>query len=183
MNQEKSRYQHAEHEFGPVYDQNSRVLILGSFPSVKSREQQFYYGHPQNRFWKMITAVYGEKIPENIQEKKDLLLRNRIALWDVIESCDIIGSSDSSIRNVKLNPIERIVRETEIELICCNGEKSYRLFLRYHQELASAVPVFRMPSTSPANAACTLERLIAEWGELLRNQTGNAGTEALKQER
>lgn len=182
MNQEKSRYQHAEHEFGPVYDQHSRVLILGSFPSVKSREQQFYYGHPQNRFWKMIAAVYGEKIPENIQEKKDLLLRNRIALWDVIESCDIIGSSDSSIRNVKPNPIDRIVREAGIELICCNGEKAYRLFTRYHQELASAISVCRMPSTSPANAACTLERLIEEWGDLLRNKTGNSGIEALKQE-
>ena len=167
MNQEKSRYQHAEHEFGPVYDQDSRVLILGSFPSVKSREQQFYYGHPQNRFWKMIAAVYGEALPGTIQEKKELLLRNRIALWDVIESCDIIGSSDSSIKNVKPNPVATIIKNTEIKLICCNGEKAYRLFIKYNPELAAEIPVCKMPSTSPANAACTLERLIGEWREVL----------------
>ncbi len=163
MNQEKSRYQHAEHEFGPVYDQNSKVLILGSFPSVKSREQQFYYGHPQNRFWKMIAAVYGEALPDTIQGKRELLLRNRIALWDVIESCDIIGSSDSSIKNVKPNPIAEVIAHTGIKRICCNGEKAYCLFIKYNPELAAEIPIRKMPSTSPANAAYTLERLIEEW--------------------
>lgn len=168
MKREKSQYQHVEHEFGPVYDHNSRVLILGSFPSVKSREQQFYYGHPQNRFWKMLAAVCGVVVPENIEDKRKFLSEHRIALWDVIESCDIIGSSDSSIKNVQVNDIRRITGQAQIRFICCNGDKAYRLFTKYMAESVPDIPVYKMPSTSPANAACGLERLVQEWQQVLQ---------------
>ena len=102
-------YEHVAHTFGPVYDARSRILILGSMPSVKSREQQFYYGHPQNRFWKVLSAVLDEEVPGTVEEKKAFLLRNKVALWDVVASCDIIGSSDSSIRNVKANDMDVII--------------------------------------------------------------------------
>ena len=166
MKREKSQYQHVEHEFGPVYDQNSRVLILGSFPSVKSREQQFYYGHPQNRFWKMLAAVCGVAVPENIEGKRKFLLENKIALWDVIESCDIIGSSDSSIRNVEPADLERILAVTGNIPILCNGGTSYKLFQK-HQEKRLGIQAQQMPSTSPANAAWKLDMLVEAWGEAL----------------
>lgn len=167
MKREKSQYQHVEHEFGPVYDCNSRVLILGSFPSVKSREQQFYYGHPQNRFWKMISAVCNVPLPETVEEKRSLLLAHGIALWDVIESCDIIGSSDSSIRNVQINDIAGIAKEAQLSFICCNGDKAYRLFTKYMAEKVAGIPVYKLPSTSPANAACKMEQLVEEWQAVL----------------
>jgi len=147
------------HTFGPVYNRESRILILGSFPSVKSREQGFYYGHPQNRFWKMLAAVYEQEVPGNIEEKKEFLLKNRIALWDVIESCDIEGSSDSSIRNVVVNDIASIIKEASIETVITNGKKAYDLYRKYIKEPAAVC----LPSTSPANAACKLEQLIEEW--------------------
>lgn len=112
-----------EHPIEPVFDQDSRILILGSFPSVKSREVNFFYGHPQNRFWKVIAAVYGEKTPGSIEEKKSFLLRNHIAVWDVIKSCDIEGSADSSIKNVVPNDLNRILNQAEIEHIFLNGKK------------------------------------------------------------
>ncbi len=167
MKEKESRYQHAEHEFGPVFDRNSRVLILGSFPSVKSREQQFYYGHPQNRFWKMLAAVYGRRIPDTIPKKRAFLLENHVALWDVIGACDIIGSSDSSIKNITVNDVRVITDCADIRLICCNGDKAYRLFVRYMMEHVPGIPVCRLPSTSPANAACSLEQLIHTWSEAL----------------
>lgn len=168
MKSEKSQYQHVEHEFGPVYDRNSRVLILGSFPSVKSREQQFYYGHPQNRFWKVLASVCKEEIPVTISQKRAFLLQKRIALWDVIASCEIVGSSDSSIKNVKTNEIGRILKETDIHLICCNGDKSYRLFQKYLSGQTGDIPVCRLPSTSPANAACSLSQLCEAWKQILQ---------------
>lgn len=155
-------YTHVTHTFGPVFDEASRVLILGSFPSVKSRENQFYYGHPQNRFWKMLAGIFEEKVPDTIEEKKKILLNNRIALWDVIESCEIEGSSDSSIRNVVANDMNFILQQAPIEKILCNGGKAYELFLRY----CSAPwypPVAKMPSTSPANAAWRLDKLVETW--------------------
>lgn len=174
-------YTHAEHTFGPVFDRHSRFLILGSFPSVKSREINFYYGHPQNRFWKMLAALLEpEALLETIGDKRAFLLRHRIALWDVIASCDILGSSDSSIRNVAPNDISRILSAASIEAILCNGGKSYDLFQKYccsgrlkpgkspittPQQMP---PVYKLPSTSPANAAWSLERLSAAWGEYLR---------------
>ena len=122
-------YQHITHEFGPVYNEKSKILILGSFPSVKSREIQFYYGHPQNRFWKVLAHILDEEVPQTIDEKKALLLENQIALWDVIESCSIIGSSDTSIKDVVVNDFSKILAESEIEKIFVNGTKAYELYL------------------------------------------------------
>lgn len=153
---------HAEHTFEPVYDENSRILILGSFPSVKSREVRFYYGHPQNRFWKVAAGIFGEEVPVEIEEKKRFLLKNYIALWDVIASCDIVGSSDSSIKNVVPNEIGMILHRADIRAIITNGEKAYRLFCKYCQK--DGMPkVYKLPSTSPANAAWNIERLTQEW--------------------
>ncbi|MCM1102534.1 MAG: DNA-deoxyinosine glycosylase [bacterium] len=164
---EKSKeYQHVTHEFGPIYDARSEVVILGSFPSVKSREQQFYYGHPQNRFWKVIAALTAQALPQTIGEKKELLLSHHIALWDVIASCDIVGSSDSSIRNVMVNDIRVITDHAPVHTIFLNGNKAYQLFAKYMRE-QTALPAVRLPSSSPANAACSLERLTAEWDRAL----------------
>lgn len=159
-------YTHVTHTFGPVFDQESRVLILGSFPSVKSREQQFYYGHPKNRFWAMLAAVYGEAKPETIEEKRDFLLCHKLALWDVIHSCDILGSSDVSICNVQVNDLEIILREAQIGQILCNGGKAYELLCKYCSR-PDMPPIFKMPSTSPANAAWGLERLVDVWQDKL----------------
>lgn len=162
-------YEYVVHTFGPVYDENSKILILGSMPSVKSREQQFYYGHPQNRFWKVLSAVFHEKEPVSIEEKKDFLLRNNVALWDVIESCDIIGSSDSSIRNVRANNIGMILDKADIETIFANGGKAYELFIKYcSQYTGKEKPkLVKLPSTSPANAAWRPERLTETWRSMI----------------
>ena len=157
-----SNYQHLAHEFPPVYDENSRILILGSFPSVKSREQQFYYGHPQNRFWKILTAVFGEEIPETVEGRIVWLHEHRIALWDVIEECDILGSSDASIRSVVPTDVAEILKTADIGHIYVNGGTAYRLFQRYQQKICGREAV-RLPSTSPANAGWSLERLIEAW--------------------
>lgn len=158
-------YSNIEHPFGPLYDQNSRVLILGSFPSVKSREQNFYYGHPQNRFWKVIAAVFGCPVPQTIEEKKRLILSNRLALWDSIASCDIAGSSDASIRNARTNDISLILDHSSIERICCNGRKSHELYCRYIEPQTGRSAVC-LPSTSPANAVWTLDKLTEAWREV-----------------
>ena len=152
------------HNIEPVYDKNSKILILGSFPSVKSREQQFFYGHLQNRFWKLISAITKEPLPQTIEEKRALLLRNNIAVWDVIKSCDIIGSSDSSIENVEVNDIYRILNASSIKVIYANGDKAYSLFKKYFKEL----DIIKLPSTSPANAQYSLERLIDEWKLIMK---------------
>lgn len=158
----KMEYQHLWHTFEPVYDEQSRVLVLGTFPSVKSREHQFFYGHPQNRFWKVIAAIINDEVPVTIQEKKELLLSHHIAVWDVIQSCDIIGSSDSSIRNVVPSDINRILEQASIKKIYGNGAKACELYDRYLLPDVNE-PIFRLPSTSPANAAWSLERLVGEW--------------------
>ena len=163
---EKLQYEHVTHTFGPVYDHDSKILILGSMPSVKSREQNFYYGHPQNRFWKVMAAVTSESVPDTIEEKRSFLLRNRVALWDVIESCDIIGSSDSSIRNVKENDMRVILNAADIQAIFANGGKAYELFMRYCSSYLTGdkkTKLIRLPSTSPANAAWSLDRLTGTW--------------------
>lgn len=151
------------HGFGPVYDENSRILILGSFPSVKSREEGFFYGHPRNRFWPLIAALAGEAVPETITEKRSLLLRNRIALWDSIESCEISASSDSSIRNITPVEISRITDACDIQRILCNGAVSFKYYNRYLKKITGMEAV-KLPSTSPANAAWSFERLLDEWG-------------------
>lgn len=158
------------HPFPPLYDKESEILILGSFPSVKSREQLFFYGHPQNRFWKVIAAVFEEETPSTIADKKAFLRKHHIALWDVIHSCEIKGSSDASITNVVPNDLTAIFQAARIKKILVNGktaEKYYRKF----SEPATKKKAICMPSTSPANAAWTLERLTKVWGEELRRDT------------
>ena len=159
-------YAHIKHGFPPVYDEKSRMLILGSLPSVKSREQQFFYGHPQNRFWKVLAAVTGNALPESVQEKREFLLQNRIALYDTIYECDIAGSSDASIRNVVPTDLAPILLTAEIAAVFTNGAASARTYKKYHLPVTgiTAVP---LPSTSPANAAWSLERLINVWGDAL----------------
>lgn len=151
-----------EHTIEPIFDDQSQILILGSFPSVKSRESKFYYGHPQNRFWKVIALVYGEIVPETIEEKKTFLKQHHIALWDVIASCEIIGSSDSSIQNAVPNDISWILSKSKISHIFINGGKAFTLFQRYFKE-EILPPVIKLPSTSPANAQWSIERLEEEW--------------------
>lgn len=158
-------YTHVSHDFEPVFDENSKVLILGTFPSVKSRENQFYYGHPQNRFWKVIAGLTESEVPQTIEEKKKLLLKHGIAIWDVIESCDIIGSSDSSIKNVVPADIERVVANSKIQNIYANGGTAKKLYEKYSQKKTGR-EIIGLPSTSPANAAYSLERLLECWQEV-----------------
>lgn len=174
MKKEEGKWERVTQEFAPVCDENCRVLILGTAPSRKSREVGFYYGHPQNRFWKMLAAVTGEEIPQTIEEKKALLLRNHIALHDVIHSCDIIGSSDSSIRNVEPADLEGILAVTGKVPILCNGGTAYKLYKKY-QEKRLGIEALQMPSTSPANAAWKLEMLVETWGEALLPLIGKEG--------
>lgn len=158
-----SEYTHIRHEFEPVFDKNSEVLILGTLPSVKSRENNFYYGHPQNRFWKLIAALCQEKnVPQTIESKKKMLLRNHIAVWDVISECDIIGSSDSSIKNVVPTDLSVILDNADIDRIYANGGKAYELYMKYQHDKTGR-KIIKLPSTSPANAAYSLERLKECW--------------------
>ncbi len=159
-------YRTLTHNFEPVYDSNSKVLILGTFPSVKSREMNFYYGHPQNRFWKVIAQITESKLPQTIEEKKKLLLDNHIAVWDVIKMCDIVGSSDSSIKNVIPNDITELLAKTEIEFVIANGATAKKLYDKYALPKTNKEAV-KLPSTSPANAACNMDKLCMEWGKIL----------------
>lgn len=155
-----------EHPFGPVVDTGCRTLILGSFPSVKSRENAFYYGHPQNRFWRVLAAVFGEDTPSDIPGKQALLLRHSIALWDVIAACDIEGSSDASVKNAVPVDIARIMQAAPIRRVICNGALAAKLYRRHLQPL-TGIEAVAAPSTSPANAAWSLERLTEAWRALL----------------
>lgn len=150
------------HPFPPIYDGNSRILILGSFPSVKSREQLFFYGHPQNRFWRVTAAVYGSEAPGTIPEKKEFLLSHGIALWDVIASCEITGSSDSSIKNVAVNDLSPILAAADIKRVFVNGQTAKRFYDRYTKPLVGREAAV-LPSTSPANAAWTFDKLVTAW--------------------
>lgn len=158
-------YQHIVHPFEALYSETSKILILGSFPSVKSREQNFFYGHPQNRFWKVISGILEEPVPITIQEKKELLLKYDIAVWDVIYSCDIKGSSDSSIKNVIPTDLATVVKNSKITKVFCNGKTSGKMYEKYQRDVLGIDAVV-MPSTSPANAAYSLQRLIEEWKEI-----------------
>ena len=151
-----------QHPFPPLYDAESEILILGSFPSVRSREQKFFYGHPQNRFWRVTAAVFGAEIPVTIEEKRRFLLANHIALWDVIASCEITGSADSSIRNVRPNDLSPILAAAQIRQIFVNGGTAAKYYDKY-QKPALGREAIRLPSTSPANAAWNLERLTDAW--------------------
>ena len=152
-------YEHITHSFEPVYDENSRILILGTLPSVASRENNFYYGHKQNRFWKLLAYLLDEPVPETIDEKKYMLFKNHIAIWDVIQSCDIKGSSDNSIKNVE---------PTDIKQVIANGNKAGALYKKYQLPLTGMEAV-TLPSTSPANAAWSFERLCEAWTRILVN--------------
>ncbi len=153
------------HGFGPVYDENSRILILGSFPSVKSREMQFYYGHPQNRFWKLLGMIYGEPVPDTVDGRRDFALRSGVALWDSIESCRIAGSSDSSIRDAEPTDVRLILNKAPIARIYANGSTSLKMYRKY-QLARTGRDAVGLPSTSPANAAWTLEKLCEVWKQI-----------------
>lgn len=159
-------YEHIVHSFEPVYDKASEILILGTLPSVKSRENNFYYGHKQNRFWKVLATLLKEPVPDTIEEKKAMLLAHRIALWDVIQSCDIKGSSDSSIKNVQPTDIGMILEKTNITRIYANGNKAGQLYKRY-QFPVTGIEATVLPSTSPANAAWSFDRLCEAWRVIL----------------
>ncbi len=150
------------HPIPPVYDDNSRILILGSFPSVASREAEFFYGHKQNRFWRVLATVFDTDIPESTEEKKAFLIKHGIALWDVIGSCDITGSSDSSIKNVVPNDISIILESANIKNIYVNGKTAMKYYNKYIRDKVNRDAVC-LPSTSPANAAWSYEKLINAW--------------------
>ena len=156
------------HPIPPLFDNNSQILILGSFPSVKSREECFFYGHPQNRFWKVIARVLNEKTPVTIQEKTDMMLRHRIAVWDVIYSCEIEGSADSTIRNVVANDLSIILENADIKQIYVNGKKAEAMYKKY-TEKQTGIKAIVLPSTSPANAAWNEDRLFDEWKKILNH--------------
>jgi len=154
------------HPLKPVYDENSRILILGSFPSVKSRETLFYYGHKQNRFWKLVSELLNQNVPETNKEKEEFLLRNHIALWDVVKSCEIKGSSDSSIRDVIPNDLNIILDKADIKQIYVNGKKAEELYKKFCLNMTKREAKV-LPSTSPANAVYTMEKLKEEWKDIL----------------
>ncbi|MCQ2431132.1 MAG: DNA-deoxyinosine glycosylase [Clostridia bacterium] len=154
--------EHIEHPFPPLWDKDSKILILGSFPSVKSREALFFYGHPQNRFWRTIAAVLEQPTPGTVDEKREFLRKNHIALWDVISSCDIEGSSDASIKNAVPTDLSPIFAGANICAVFSNGTTSYKLYTKYQQKLTGR-PSVCLPSTSPANAAWQHDRLVNAW--------------------
>ncbi len=154
------------HPFGPLYDSNSKILILGSFPSVKSREENFFYGHPQNRFWKVLANVLDCDVPATIDQKRAMLLNNGIALWDSLASCDIVGSADSTIKNPVANDLSPIFNEANIRLLCFNGKKSEEIYNKY-SKIKYPVESCCLPSTSPANAGFSLEWLSEAWGNAI----------------
>ncbi len=156
------------HNIEPIWDCNSRILILGSFPSVKSREMAFFYGHPQNRFWKVIANIYEEELPKTIDEKKEMLLKNKIAIWDVIKSCDIIGSADNSIKNVVPNNLDIIFKNANIENIYVNGNQALNLYNKYLLPIIK-IKATLLPSTSPANATYSFEKLCTIWQAKIKN--------------
>lgn len=150
------------HPIKPTYDAGSEILILGSFPSVKSRETGYFYGHPQNRFWRVLAAIYEDTVPEEIPEKRTFLLRHHVAVWDVIASCEITGSSDTSIRNVTANDLSVILNQAHIKRIFLNGRTAEKMYRKYTEKKVD-IPAVCLPSTSPANAAWSVERLIKAW--------------------
>ena len=154
------------HNIPPLYDERSRVLILGSFPSVKSREAAFFYSHPQNRFWPTLAALFHEETPKTAAEKRSLALRHGVAMWDTIGSCEIVGSSDASITNVVPNNLSIILNAADIRAIFCNGGTSYRCYERYCRAQTGR-EARSLPSTSPANARWTQEKLLHAWREAL----------------
>lgn len=156
------------HPIGALYDENSKILILGSFPSVKSREQMFFYGHLQNRFWRVLAQVFGSDVPNTIEEKREFILSHNIALWDVIASCEIEGSADSSIRNIVPNDLTQILNFADIKQIFVNGKTAEKFYNKYIKPTLEREAVC-LPSTSPANAAWSIEKLVSAWKIILNN--------------
>lgn len=166
MDTENTAYsRNVRHPFPPVIDGQAETLVLGSFPSVKSRENRFYYGHPQNRFWKVLAALFDQAVPETIGDKTALLLRNHIALWDVVSACDILGSADGTLMPLQFNDIQSLVRGTQIKRVFANGRKAGALY-RAHWDCRIGITFQILPSTSPANAAWPLDRLVLAWEPL-----------------
>jgi len=158
--------EHLTHTIPPTYDEHSRVLVLGSFPSPKSREGQYNYGHPQNRFWRVLSRLAGEELPITNDEKRSLCLRHGIALWDVVAECDIEGASDTSIKNAKPNKLSLITHAAPIQAVYCTGAKAHELYRRLGCEAECGLPAMRLPSTSPANAACKMDQLLAAYAPI-----------------
>ena len=156
----------ASHEFSPVFDENSEILILGSFPSVKSRQESFFYANPQNRFWKLMAQLLNESTPKDTKDKIVMLKKHKIALWDVIESCDIVGSSDSSISNVVPVDISQILSRANIIKVYANGGKAFELYNKYLYP-KTKLDITKLPSTSPANAGYSFDKLLSEWKKIL----------------
>ena len=156
------------HPFPPLFDSESRTLILGSFPSVKSREAMFFYGHPQNRFWRLIALLCHEDTPQTVEEKSSLILRHHLALWDSIQSCTITGSSDSSVRDVVPNDLRVIFDNSKTERVFCNGALSHKMYMKYIYP-QTGIAAVKLPSTSPANAAYSLERLAESWRVIMES--------------
>ena len=154
------------HEFPPVFDENSEILILGSFPSVKSRQESFFYANPQNRFWKLMAQLLNESTPKDTKDKIVMLKKHKIALWDVIESCDIVGSSDSSISNVVPVDISQILSKANIIKVYANGGKAFELYNKYLYP-KTQLEITKLPSTSPANAGYSFDKLLSEWKKIL----------------
>lgn len=160
------QYLNIPHCFPPVYDQNSKILILGSFPSVASRDYGFYYGHPRNRFWPLLSRLLAQPLPSSIGEKRKMLLDHGIALWDAAAVCSITGSGDASIRDAKPNDLAPILSRAQIRRIFTNGAKAHELYCRLCRP-ATGLDALKLPSTSPANAAWDLEQLEGQWRIIL----------------
>lgn len=156
------KYEHIIHTISPIYNENSKILILGTMPSPKSRKVNFYYGNPQNRFWRVIAAVRGEEVPQTNEQKTEFLLRNRIALWDTLHSCDITGAADSSIKNVQPNDLSVILASADIKMIFTTGKTAYKYYCSYQRD-NTGIDAVCLPSTSPANARMKLDDLIEEY--------------------
>lgn len=160
------------HPIPPLFDENSKILILGSFPSVKSREMAFFYGHPQNRFWKLMSLLLQVPFPETVPERREFLISHQVAVWDVIASCEIYGSSDASIRNAVPNDLREILDTAQIRQIYVNGQTAGKLYRKYQEKPLAGIyggcaKAVILPSTSPANAAWNMERLRAAWSVIL----------------
>lgn len=157
------------HTFPPFYKEDSEILILGSIPSRKSRELNFYYMHPQNKFWKVLSKVFEEELPDTIEKKKDFLTRNKIALWDCIETCEIQASSDASIKNVIPTNLMKIIFQTQIKQIYTTGKKAQNLYEKYHEKKVGIKAVY-LPSTSPANIANYTEEDLVKHYQIIKRR-------------
>ena len=168
MAETKAAYTHVGPGLPPLYGARAKALILGSFPSPKSREQGFFYGHPQNRFWPLMASLTGEPVPawQDIEAKKAIILKHGLAVWDTIGACDIRGASDASIRNVEPNDVAALIRKLGVQAVFCNGASAFSLYQKHLAEQTGFAAI-QLPSTSPANAAWSLDRLTEAWGAIL----------------